>query len=175
MPGMLGVGLELLAEASDINMEVVGLIAVLRSPHTLQQPMVGEHPVWIGDEHLEQFVLRRAEVDLLAADGNAAPPQVDLNVTSAKDSTLEAGWLRRVAQRDAHPCHQLIEPERLRQVVIGAQIKRLYLLPLLATRGEHHNGRLAALANALDNRGAVEVRQPQIEQHQVRMLPVQRL
>ena len=64
--------------------------------------------------------------------------------------------------------HQLHHVERLRQVVVGAQLEAEHAVHHLAARGEHdHRRRDALLAQVAEHVEAVLARQRHVEQHQV--------
>ena len=59
VPRPVRVGFELLAQAGDVNVEIVGFAAILRAPNVVYQHRVSEHPVRMRDEYLHQVVFRR--------------------------------------------------------------------------------------------------------------------
>src|SRR5207249_63585 len=58
----LRIPLELLAQACDVDVQVVVFVAVLRSPYFAQQHCVGHDVIRVTDERGEKRVLRRREV-----------------------------------------------------------------------------------------------------------------
>ena len=78
-----------------------------------------------------------------------------------------ADLLRPAAQR-LDPREQLLERERLGDVVVGAGAERLHLEVHRVLRGEHqHRGRVAAVAQRAEHLEAVHPGQPQVEHDEV--------
>ena len=89
--------------------------------------------------------------------------------------------LARAGRRDARaprerldPCHELGHPERLGQVVVGAERERGDLVVLVAAGADGENRRHQALvAGALDQAPAIEARQHQVDDADVGTLEAQ--
>ena len=62
---------------------------------------------------------------------------------------------------------QLVHRERLRHVVVGPQVEGLHLVLAVLPRRQHDDGHGGPPAQSGDDLGAVEVRQPEVEQHHV--------
>ena len=77
----------------------------------------------------------------------------------------------RPPQQRAHARHQLVRAERLREVVVGAQLEADDALGLLGAGGQHDDrdrrGRLVGTKQPADLQ-AVDVRQHQVEHQQLR-------
>ena len=72
-------------------------------------------------------------------------------------------------QQRLDAAHQLAQPERLGQVVVGAQLEADDLVHLLVARGEHEHGRLGAGgAQPAEGLEAVDAGQPDVEHDEVR-------
>ena len=74
---------------------------------------------------------------------------------------------RPVTKRGAQPRGQFADPERLLDVVVGAEIERFDLLRLAVPRGENDHRRLRELADFAQDILAVAVRQPEIEHDEI--------
>ena len=71
-------------------------------------------------------------------------------------------------QQGADPGEQLLHPERLGQVVVGAAIDRIDLLrPAVACRQDEDRHRAAIRPPSLQNLSTVELRQSEIEHHEI--------
>ena len=71
-------------------------------------------------------------------------------------------------QRHADPGVQLVDAERLRDVVVGSALERLDLLPFLEAAGQDHDRRGRLTPDPPRSARPVHVRQAQVEQHEVR-------
>ena len=96
---------------------------------------------------------------------HVARMQVDRDV-----GRLESSWvaLRGAAQLGSDPRQQLVEVERLGDVVVGAVVEALDHVLLLAQRGEHDHRDLGPVSsNRLEHLEAAATRQHHVEQHQI--------
>lgn len=80
----------------------------------------------------------------------------------------------RPPEQGPHPGDELGVAERLGDVVIGAGPQAANFVRLLAVRGEHEHGNLAQLANPLQDGPPVHLREPDVQDHDVRALAVKR-
>ncbi len=71
------------------------------------------------------------------------------------------------AHRRAGASEQLLHAEGLRDVVVGPGVERRDLVGLRLAHREHDHRHVAERADAPDHLGAVEVGQPEVEQHEV--------
>ena len=62
---------------------------------------------------------------------------------------------------------QLPEPERLHDVVVGAELEQEHAIELVAARGEHDDRRVGGSAQCAADVGAVDVGEPEVEQDEV--------
>jgi len=120
----------------------------------------------VRGEVLEQQPLGSRELDQLAAAANHPSLQVDLDVVEGDDagSRLDAG---RAADHRPDAGRKLVGVERLRDVVIGAEVEALGLVgrgALGREQDDRHRALLAELAHDLDS---VEVRHDDIEKDDV--------
>ena len=98
------------------------------------------------------------------------PPrrEIDLQLADRERRLGRAAGARgAVAQRHAEPRHQLAHAERLHQVVVGTGVERGDLVLLARARRQDEDRDLRPLAQAPDDLRTVEVRQPEIEDHDV--------
>jgi hypothetical protein len=73
----------------------------------------------------------------------------------------------RAAGDGADPRHQLAQPERLDDVVVGAELEQDHPVDLLAARRHHDDRHVAACPQPLAHHVALEVGETEVEQHQV--------
>ena len=104
------------------------------------------------------------------ADARLPARDVEDDVAAAQDVLVAEG--RRAAQPDADPREQLVERERLRDVVGRAELEAAQLRLHVAARGEDHDRqlRLGALQLPQDLQ-PVEPRQQQVEHDEVPARP----
>ena len=73
----------------------------------------------------------------------------------------------RAPHRRPRSREQLLHAERLRDVVVGARVERRDLVGLRFAHRQHDHRHVAERAHPPDHLGAVDVGQPEVEQHQV--------
>ena len=77
------------------------------------------------------------------------------------------------AEGSLHAGEELREAQRLRDVVVGAELQAADLVGLGAPRGDEEDRHPAELADPLDDLPAVEAGQGDVEDHEVRMVVVE--
>ena len=115
-------------------MQVVRFVAVIRTPDLLQQHAVRQHLVRVRQKDLEQVVFGRGEVDHLLAERHLAALEVQHEVAASNAPIGAGAGARDVPERDADPREELVDPERLRHVVVRTQIEGVHFV-VLATPG----------------------------------------
>src|SRR5947199_333108 len=110
----------------------------------------------------------RATTLQITSDSNDTLRHIDLELAVVEDG-LGAG-LRGggVAQRHADAGEQLVDAERLRQVIVRPQVERLHLLAFAAAYGQDDDGRGGLNPHRADDILSVHVGQPEVEEDQVR-------
>ena len=88
-----------------------------------------------------------------------------------RTSDRRAGLLR-PAQDGLDARDELARAERLGEVVVGAQLEPQELVQLVVARGEHHDGQRRGARGLAGHVEAVELRQPEVEHHEVGVPPV---
>ena len=121
----------------------------------------------------EDLELGRRQADPAVAALDAAPLEVDEQVAVADDAPT--GGIGQVAvrapQERLDPAHQLAQPERLGQVVVGSQLEPDDLVDLVVASGQDEDRHLrAGRAQAAEDLEAVHAGKPDIEHHEVRRL-----
>src|SRR2546430_9849247 len=76
VPGAVGVGLELLAEPLDVNVERARVAAVVDPPHLLDQEVPREQPALPPEQRLEELELLRRQRDELVPDADPVAEHV---------------------------------------------------------------------------------------------------
>jgi len=121
----------------------------------------------VAQEELEQGELGAGQIEGAAAAACGAAGEVELDVGVAQHLAVVGGG---AAQQRAQPREQLLERERLHQVVVGARVQPGDAVAHLVARGEHQDRRLGACAAqppaGLD---AVDVGHQHVEHDRVRL------
>ena len=130
--------------------------------------------VGVVGEQRQQLELFRRQADVVVAAHDAPAIVVDGEIRH-----LHASYFRRIGfehapEGDADPRQQLFGAERLGHVIVCANVKRVDLVRLAATRRQHHDRSFRLLSNPPADLGSFEVRQPEVEDDQVRPVFVDR-
>src|SRR5436309_14385459 len=115
-------GPELLPESADAHVHDVRPRIEVVAPHLREQLLPAADLVGMRDEVAQQLKLAVGEIDGVVADSRAAPRKIELERPCTKQPLLllaEAGC----AQLDAHACDQLVERERLGDVVARTELE----------------------------------------------------
>ena len=159
--GMARIGLDLPPQLRDVDVQVVRLDLVGGAPHLAQDRPVREQLALVAHEEGEQVELdparpapaRRRRVTRCRSKSTTRPPTVI-------DSPPVG---RGAAHGRAQPGQELAHPERLGDVVVGAGVERLDLLPSSPTAERITIGHLAPRAQLAAHVDARAVGQHQVE------------
>src|SRR6478672_2762081 len=169
-----GVVLDLVAEVADVDVDrLLVLVESLVVAEQLQELAPGVDAAGSRGEMTEDLELRRREADPTVATLDAPPLEIDDEV--AVPDHPAAGGVAEIAVRPAEqgpdPAHQLAQPERLRQVVVGAQLEADHLVDLVVAGGQDEDGRLRAGGpEPAQDLEAVHAREADVEHDEVRGL-----
>ena len=152
----LTLGLGLAPQVADVHGEVLRVGAEVVVPDAVVDRRVVEHDTLVAHEQLEQVELGLREIELTGAAPGPPGRRVDAQIGQLHD--LVPGLRRlRAAQQRPQPCQQLVQLERLREVVVGARIEPGHPVTGLRPRGEHQDRDLVAVgAQHLAHRQAVD-------------------
>src|SRR5919201_278276 len=115
---------ELAPQLPDVDVDGARVAGEGVAPDALQQLVAREDEAAMVEQLPEQVELLRRELDLLLPDLHLAPACVDDEVAVLELRALAGGALRRRTPKDrAHPRDELARVERLRQVVVGADLE----------------------------------------------------
>src|SRR5918999_810368 len=102
--GVPGVALDLFTQVADVHVDRT-LVAELVAPYPCEQSAAREHPARVGGKRHQKLELRVRQVHILAADGDPAAGQVDLQAVVVElVLTLPRGHRR--------PAHDRTDPRR---------------------------------------------------------------
>src|ERR1700733_14491890 len=167
-----GLGAELAAQPHDAVLHPVRADARRVAPGQLKQLDRGKHLAAAPDEGGEQPELGGGELDGGAGHQHRVVDEVDLHAAVVEDPGQRGGGVL-PAQQGLHPGGELGVAERLGEVVVRSAAQAAHLVGLLAVRSEHEHGNLAQLADSLKYRPPVHLWQPDVEDHDVRVLAVE--
>src|SRR5215210_699327 len=129
---------DLLAQVADVDVDDVRAVLVLAIPRVLEQLEAVEDLAGAAHERVEQGELlgRQLDLGLPAPD----PPRRGVEPEVAR---LEHGGApeRAPARERAQPRGQLLEGERLGEVVVGARVEPAHAVLDRVAGGEHERGR----------------------------------
>src|SRR5829696_759174 len=136
------------------------------TPHGVQHLFVGHNLAGVPRKKSQEFELLRREPHLLAVATNAAARDVNLQSVDPDDWGL-AGALHSMTEGRAEPSHELPDPERLVDEIVGAAVESGNFLRFAVARREDDDRHVRPLAHAPDHVLPVDVRQAEIEHHHV--------
>ena len=122
----------------------------------------------LGGEQREQVELLQRQLQLAAVERRPARRDVDLERADRRGRLVPPWRLAGSRRGDgADPRHELAQAERLHDVVVRAELEPDDAVDLLALRRDHDDRHVRARAQLAADREAVDVRQPEVEQHEV--------
>jgi hypothetical protein len=140
-------------------------------PDALEQLVARQHDPAVVEELPEEVELLRSQLDLVVSDEHLATTRVDEEIAVADLVALvDAAIRRRPPEHALDARDELTRIERLRQVVVRADLEPDDLVDVLVARREHQDRDVGALADAAADLDPVHVRQVQVEHDQGRHL-----
>ena len=132
-------------------------------PQTRDDHPVGQHLVGVRDEEFHQIPLGRRQVDVSPPGRQPPSLHVELQIAEA-DNRIGAG-VGRAACRSAtpDPRQQLVDTERLGQIIVSTEVERDNLVTLGFVCREDHDRRAGAFPDG-SGRQAIDIGQAQVEQ-----------
>jgi hypothetical protein len=132
--GLFG-GLDFFAELADVDAEVFGLVGV-GTPYGMQERAMGENLSGVLGEDDEEVELLGRKVGFLAADEDFVLGNVDDEVSYGDDLLGLGCGCGAAAELGADAGLQLLDAERLGNVIVGAGVEGGYFDGLLIADGE---------------------------------------
>ena len=139
------------------------------APERLEQRLSREDSARSRRESPQQLELDVREGDLAAPQLHGAAAEVDrepVRLDSLRLASTLRG-LRSASEECADTAPELVDRERLRDVVVGAELETAHLVVLVAERRQHDDRHRAVRANALEHVHSVQLRQHDVEDHEV--------
>ncbi len=141
----VGIALEFFAQLANEDAEILGLLCGLSAPDGGEQGAVGEDFAGVAGEEKKQVEFLGCEMNGTAGDGDGVGTGIDEKVANFNGAI--AGTLGRTAKMGAHAGEELLNAERLGDVVVGAGIEGLHFGVLLIAHGEDEDGCAGFAAN----------------------------
>jgi hypothetical protein len=157
--------IDLPAQPVHVHFDRVRHRVVILVPDMFRQLGTSHDPLGIARQILEHRVLLRREPDLALAARRRAPPRVHHEVA---DAELRGQQLGQPSEQCAQSRVQLLERERLGEIVVRAGIEAGNAVRHPVPRGQHENGHAhAAPAEIAAHRETVPLRQSHVEHQRV--------
>eukprot|EP01022_Parablepharisma_sp_SALTPOND_P006708 TRINITY_DN12717_c0_g1_i1.p1 TRINITY_DN12717_c0_g1~~TRINITY_DN12717_c0_g1_i1.p1 ORF type:complete len:841 (-),score=269.53 TRINITY_DN12717_c0_g1_i1:1757-4279(-) len=166
-------GLQLLAQARDVDLDGVGAGLLGEAEDPLHQRRLGHGLALLEHEHFQHVMFARRQGQGGAGHGELARVAVIDQVAAVDLGGLVGGL---AAHQDLDAGHQLAYLEGFDQVVVGARTQALDLLVDGAAGGQDHDRHaVVALAQPAQHVLAAQLGQHQVQQHDVVVLVAQDL
>jgi hypothetical protein len=171
---------ELPPQRRHMHVQRLGRPEPVRVPDRFHDLLARHQRARLLGEEGQQVVLLGRERDLLAVQPDAGRLAVDGQPGPVPVGSRRRGLGRRTRLGAPHhrpyPRDDLAHPERLGDVVVGAELQADHPVRLVTARADHDDRHVTALAQRLADVQTVGVGQPEIEQHDVvRVLVGQRV
>lgn len=141
----LAARLGLAAQIHDVHVEGVGRRLEVEAPDRLEDLLAGQHLPGVGQEHLQERELRTRQLHHPLAPRHLTGRQVHPQITEGEDVLVgllaaRRRGVRAAAQQRPDPGEQLVQLERLDQVVVRARVEPGDAVADRVARGEHQDG-----------------------------------
>src|SRR3990170_4566371 len=167
-PWLVWIGLDLAPQVLDVAVDRA-LRGELVAARAVDELGPGVHAPRRAGERDEQRPLARGELDDLATDTDLVPVLVEQELALAERADLgraDVGPTRATEDR-LHAEHDLLRAERLRHVVVGAELEPADPVLLARLRGEHEDRGEARAPELAGDGLARHIGQAEVEQDQV--------
>ncbi len=150
-----------------MHIQCLGVAHVVGAPDPVDELPAGEHAPGIAQQHFQQFKLLQRKGHGLAVNGHNVPLHIHPDRAGMHRRGDQFLGFALPAQHGADARDELAGGIRLRDVVVGAELKPDHLVNFRILRRQHDDGHGGALAQVLAHLGAAHARQLQVQQHQV--------
>jgi len=161
-------GVDLAPQVGDVGLHDGTVAAEVVVPHVVEDLRLGDDPAGVEHEVAQQRELGGRELERDAGARDLVRVLVEDDVVVAQQAVVDRHGRRLPPQQRAHPSDDLLEAERLGDVVVAAEGQPGHLVLDRVARGEEQHGRLAAVgAEAPGDLEAVDVGHHHVEHEQV--------
>src|ERR671912_522384 len=170
---LVGILLDLLAQMTHVDVDRPGLAVIGAAAEALEQLAAGEDPAGGRGKHAQQLELDEGQLRLLPAHLDRPPGHVDRQLAGFDHlvvAVLARPRRRRTAEQGADTAPELADGERLRDVVVGAELEPEHLVQLVVAGRQHDDRHRALGAEPFANLQPVQSRQHQIQHDEVDVL-----
>jgi hypothetical protein len=130
-------------------------------PDTVEQELTGQHAVRVAEQDREQVELAARQRHRRARDANLSRIPANDDVGRLERGLVQPGL--GAAEHGLDAGEQLARRERLRQVVVGAELESGDAVGLLVARRQHQDRDVRVAADAAADLEPVNVRQAHVE------------
>ena len=174
------IALDLLAQMPHVHVDRARFPVIGAPAQALEELAPREDDAGALREHDEHLELDERQLRRLAANIDGSARHVDAKLAALDELLAFARQVRRrgSAQQRSHPASELPDRERLRDVVVRAELESENLVELLPARREHDDRHVALSAQSLADLEAVETRKHDVEHDEIHGLlaePAERL
>src|ERR1700687_4666116 len=127
-----GIALDFLAELCNQHPEMLRLFDRVRAPNRLQDGAMRQDTVDVAREERQQLELLRSQTDVVIAADDATAVEVDDEVCHFDPFKFRGLGLPQATEGDSNSREQFFGAERLRHVVVGAEIECRHFVRLAA-------------------------------------------
>ena len=106
------------------------------APDGAQNEFVRQHLAGVRDQKAQQIVFPRRQLNLFVAHGDDPAHEIHGKIAALEERLL-ALLLQPVTKRCADAREQFVDPERLRDIVVGAKVEGLTLPGFVRAAGKH--------------------------------------
>src|SRR5436190_4509901 len=163
--GLDGVGAQLLPQAPDADVDDIRARIEVVAPDRREQPFAADDLARMHEEVVQKPELAVGEIRQPLAEVRLTAGEVEPEPAGLDDVAVS----RRVAaELDADPSDQLVERERLREVVVGAELEPAQLRREVGPRGDDHDRQIGAPPPELgEHHETVDAREQEVEDDEV--------
>ena len=156
---------ELPSQLSEINPQVMSLFGVGRTPHFTQQFFAAHQLAAVAHQHLQHPPFCRGQMHLRTVLDHFLGSQIHRERLRFDDRFIGLGRCGGAPDRGAQSSQQLVHPEWLGHIIVGAGIERLHFVRGVGARGQHDDRRVQPTTYPAEHFDTRHVRQPEIQNH----------
>src|SRR5438270_9454825 len=169
MARLAGIRLELSADVLHVRVDRAFVRLECDAVHRVEELRPREHAARLAGERRDELELGGGELDVAVPDPHAHARYIERNVASADDVTALRGTLRPPEHRP-HPGDELLRRERLRDVVVRAELQADELVALLVAPAEDEDRDRRVATEGPRDVEAIELRQAEVQHDEIGML-----